>query len=234
MTRHYLCLVVLAVAGLGGGCGLISSDVTNFDLTLPDKKFTVDTGSWQVDQAAANLYLMSPCTTSTACNSAVAQACRMGCTGTCSAQSTCDLTLDVSLFQPIDLLTEKPELKSINDQPVIKVAIDSVTYEVTANNLNIDTPEITIYVAPSTVMKPTDPMARPIGTIAAIKAGTTTSSPQDMIYTATGKADLIAIMSTYKMPFNIIAGSSLTVSSGQLVPKGKLDSVIHIKGHAGL
>ena len=34
---------------LAAGCGLISSDVTNFDLMLPDKKFTIDASGWQVD-----------------------------------------------------------------------------------------------------------------------------------------------------------------------------------------
>ena len=32
------------------GCGLIDSDVTNFDLTLLDKQFSVDAAGWQVDQ----------------------------------------------------------------------------------------------------------------------------------------------------------------------------------------
>lgn len=227
-------LGVVALVATLAGCGLISSDVTNFDLTLPDKKFTVDTGSWQVDQNAANLYLMTSCSSSQVCNSAVTQACKMGCAGTCSAQNKCDLTLQVSLFQPVDLLTEKPELKSINDQPVIKVAIDSVTYEVTFNNLNVDTPEFTVYIAPSTVMNPMDPMAKAIGTIPKVLAGTTTTAPQDMVYTSTGKADLIAIMSTYKTPFNVMVGAALTVSAGQMVPMGKIDSVVHIKAHAGL
>jgi len=232
--KRSLPLGLVVLAATLAGCGLISSDVTNFDLTLPDKKFTVDTGSWQVDSNAAKLYLMSSCTSSQTCNTAVQQACRMGCTGSCSAQSMCDLTLQVSLFQAVDLLTEKPELKSINDQPVIKVTIDSVTYEVTANSLNVDTPVFTVYVAPMNVTNPSDPMATAIGTIPAVKAGTTTMGPQAIMFTASGKADLVSIMSTYKTPFNVMVGSSITVSNGQMVPMGKLDSVVHIKAHAGI
>jgi hypothetical protein len=41
-------------------------------------------------------------------------------------------------------------------------------------------------------------------------------------------------MSTFKTPFNILVGSSLLVTAGQPVPMGKLDAVVHIKGHAGL
>lgn len=215
-------------------CGLISSDVTNFDLTLPDKKFTIDTGRWQVDQAAANLYLMQSCTTSTTCSSAVQLACKMGCSGSCSPTYTCDLSLDVSMSQPVDLVMEKPELRSINDEPVIKVAIDSVTYEVTSNTLNVDTPELTVYVAPMSVTKPGDPMSEVIGTIAPVRAGQVTSSPLPIMFTADGKAKLVNIMSAFKTPFNVLIGSSVVVKSGQPVPMGKLDAVVHIKGHAGL
>jgi hypothetical protein len=224
---------LLALSGLAG-CGLISSDVTNFDLTLPDKKFTIDTGSWQIDQTAANLYLIQACTTSSTCSSQVQLACKTGCTGSCSTTHTCDLSLDVSLSQPVDLVMEKPELKSINDEPVIKVAIDSVTYEVKTNTLNVDTPEVTIYVAPTSVLKPSDSMAKAIGTIPPVPAGQVTTSPQPIMFTSTGKADLVNIMSTFKTPFNVLAGASILVSAGDPVPMGKLDAVVHIKGHAGL
>lgn len=226
------------VIGLSlASCGLISSDVTNFDLTLPDKKFTIDTASWQVDEMAANFYLMQSCATSPdVCSTAVEQACAMGCTGTCNAAKTCDLSLDVSLSQPVNLVMEKPELKSINDEPVIKVTIDSVTYEVTSNTLSVDTPEVTVYVAPMSVVNvdPTDPQIKAIGTIAPVPAGQVTSSPQPIMFTSEGRAELVNIMSSFKTPFNVLVGSTLVVTSGQPVPTGRLDAVVHIKGHAGL
>jgi hypothetical protein len=235
MIPSYLRLGSGLLAGLLlTSCSLISSDVTNFDLTLPDKKFSIDTAGWQVDSNAANLYLAQSCTTSTMCNAAVTLACKMGCSGSCSSTHTCDLSLDVSLSQPVDLVMEKPELKTINDEPVIKVTIDSVTYEVTNNTLNVDTPQVNVYVAPMSVIKPTDPMAKMIGTIAPVLAHQTTTSPQPIMFTPTGKADLVNIMSTFKTPFNVLVGSSLLVHSGQPVPAGKLDAVVHIKGHAGL
>jgi hypothetical protein len=219
------------------GCGLISSDVTNFDLTLPDKNFTVDATKWQIDQQQADAVLMTNCSSQpTVCASAAMQACgMMGCSGSCNTTSqTCDLSLDVGLYQPIDLLTEKPELKSINDEPVIKVTIDSVTYEVTGNTLNVPTPEMTIYVAPKSVMTPKDPMAKVIGTIPAVPAGQTTTKPEMIAFTANGKAELVNIMSTFKTPFNVLVGATLVIHAGTPVPTGKLDAVVHIKGHAGL
>jgi hypothetical protein len=239
MIHPYLRYVRVTCGALAGlvlaGCGLISSDVTNFDLTLPDKNFTIDTGRWQVDQTAADMVLVMPCSSSTMCTSAVQAACPMGCTGTCNAVQKCDVSLDVSLSQPVNLLAEKPELKSINDQPVIKVTLDSVTYDVTSNSLNVDTPEITVYVAPMAIVKVShDDQIKAIGTIAPVPAGQITDKPHSLVFTATGKADLVNIMSTFKMPFNVLVGSSIVISAGQPVPAGKLEAVVHIKGHAGL
>jgi hypothetical protein len=245
MNHRYARLAIGVAAGCSlslalAGCGLISSDVTNFDLTLPDKKFSIDTAGWQIDQSKADVFTSQSCSSNAmVCSSAVQQACPMGgCSGSCNAAKTCDLSLDVSVVQKVDLVTEKPELKSINDEPVIKVTIDSVTYDVIANTLNVDTPPITIYVAPISVVKvdPKDPQVKAIGTIAPVPAGTTTaaSGPKSIQFTTTGKADLVNIMSTFKTPFNILVGSSLLVTAGQPVPMGKLDAVVHIKGHAGL
>jgi hypothetical protein len=218
------------------GCGLISSDVTNFDLTLPDKNFTVDTSSWQIDQNQAKTFLMTSCANQPMlCSSAATQACMMGCSGTCNTTTKqCDLTLDVSLHQAINLVMEKPELQSINDEPVIKVTIDTVTYEVKTNSLNVATPPMTIFVAPISVTKPNDAAAKAIATVDPVPAGMVTDGPQPVTFTDTGKMELINIMSTYKIPFNVLVGSTLTVNAQTPVPTGKLDAIIHIKAHAGL
>lgn len=235
MTNLSMCLSTALLVATSG-CGLISSDVTNFDLTLPDKSFTVDATKWQIDQQQADAVLMTSCSSQpTVCASAAMQACATGCSGSCNATSqTCDLSLDVGLYQPIDLISEKPELKSINDEPVIKVTIDSVTYEVTANSLNVATPEMTVYVAPKSVMNPKDPMAKAIGTIGAMPAGQTTTKPEQIMFTANGKAELVNIMSTFKTPFNVLVGATIVIHAGTPVPSGKLDAVVHIKAHAGL
>src|SRR5712672_1003845 len=105
-----LCLNAhLAAAVLGGslvaGCGLISSDVTNFDLKLPDKKFTIDASGWQVDASKApfnNGMLASVPCNSPAC-SMVPQACSSDCTSTCdTVANSCMLSLDVSRPLKVD------------------------------------------------------------------------------------------------------------------------------------
>ena len=234
---NYLCLrTVVAVLGVAAssGCGLISSDVTNFDLTLPDKKFTIDASGWKVNQSDADQFMALSCASSSSvCNSAVTQACPMDCSGTCNAAKTCDLSLDISRAQKVDLVTEKPELKSINDEPVIKVTIDSVNYQVTSNSLNVATPELRVYVAPLSVTKSSDTQATLIGTIPAVPAGQVTNE-QPLMFTPMGKAELVNIMSSFKTPFNVLVGSSLLITAGQQVPMGKLESVVRIRGHAGL
>jgi hypothetical protein len=134
----------------------------------------------------------------------------------------------------VDLLREKPELQSINEEPVIKVTIDRVTYEVTSNTLNVATPEIGVYVGPMSVMDPKDPLAKKIGIIPMVSAGMTTPQPQKMMFTADGRANLTATMGNFKTPFNVIVGSTLSMTAGQPIPQGRLDAVIKIRAHAGL
>src|SRR5258706_6662219 len=211
-------LRVLLGLALVSGCGLISSDVTNFDLDLPSKTFSVDASGWQVSQMAADAYTGMTCDPSqstTVCQAAVQQACPMNCSALCDATAhKCDLNLDVAVHQGVDLLTEKPELKTINDQPIIHVTIDSLTYQVSANTLNVATPAMKVYVAPMTVVDPSDPMAKQIGTIDAVPAMTVVAA-KDMTYTDNGKQILMDTMGDFKNPFNVIVGATLMVQGNQ-------------------
>jgi hypothetical protein len=219
---------------LSAGCGLISSDVTNFNLDLPDKKFSIDTASWNVDQQMAMTVLNTPCSASSQCMQAAEAACAMDCSGTCNMQSRCSINLDVGLHTSVNLLMEKPELQQINDKSVIEVTIDDLTYVVDQNTLNVATPEMQIYVAPMTVMDPKDPMAKQIGTIPAVAPGMTITTAAKMMFTANGRANLTSTMGNFKTPFNIIVGSTLTMTAGMPVPSGRLDATIKVRAHAGI
>lgn len=230
----HLRILGAVVAALASGCGLISSDVTNFNLDLPDKKFSIDTASWNVDQDTADMVLATPCSSSSQCMAAAESACAMDCSGTCNAEMRCTINLDVGLHTRVDLLAEKPELQQINDKAVIDVTIDDVTYLVEQNTLNVATPEIAVFVAPMSVMDPTDPLAKRIGTIAPVAAGMTTETAQKMMFTADGRANLVSVMGNYKTPFNIIVGSTLTMTAGSPIPQGRLDATIKVRAHAGI
>jgi hypothetical protein len=235
MLMSYLryCASVLAIA-TGAGCGLINSNVTNFDLQ-DDKSFTIDASSWMVDSAKAQVYLGTSCDAApTVCSSAAQQACAMNCSGTCDMTShTCDLALAVTVYQLVDLQNDNSGLAQIKNEPVIKVMIDSVTYDVAPNTLNVPTPPLTVFVAPMSVTTTNDPNAKAIGTIAAVPA-MGTGSAMSMAYTDTGQQDLVDIMSNYKNPFNVIVGGTLTVRAGDPIPTGSLTSAVHIHAHANL
>lgn len=236
----------LAAAALGlslaTGCGLISSDVTNFDLMLPDKKFTIDASGWQVDTTMSpglfdngQLKAMQ-CNSAPPmlCSSAVHKVCSSNCSGSCNTSTdSCELSLDVSRLLPVNLLMEQPDLMTINDQPVIKVSIDSVTYEVPSNSLNVDMPAVDVYVAPTSALGPSDAGVQLIGTIPPV-AKMMTFGPQPLMFTPTGKAALVNIMSMFKTPFNVLVASELVIRAGQALPMGKLDAIVKIRGHAGL
>lgn len=236
---HATLAAALAVAAAGlAGCGLIDSDVTQFDLGLPDKQFTVDASSWELSNPEQ--LLMHACAASPdPCPALAEQACRPGqCVAACnvptgSAMGTCDLTVFVSLYQRIDLLAEKPELQQINDEPVIDVEIDDIHYEVTANTFNVATPQMGVWAAPSTVMAPGDPGSKRVGTVPPVAAGATLPRTA-MTFDADGKANLKSFMGAYRTPFNIVVGSGITLHQGDPVPQGAMTVKVSIRAHAGL
>jgi len=228
-----LVLVAALVAPLAS-CGLVDPNITNFDLALPDKTFTIDADNWGLTNGEQ--LTSTPCSPSPdPCAAAAAMACADGaCIGQCNATSlTCDLTLFVSLYTGVDLLTEKPELSTIQDEPVLDVTIDAITYTVTENTLNVDTPEMKVYVAPMAVTRAGDPLAREIGSVPSIAAGTTMNEAS-VVLSPTGKAALAEFMGDFKTPFNIVVGSSLLVQNGDSIPAGRMVVRVGVKAHAGL
>jgi hypothetical protein len=215
------------------GCGLIDSDITNFDLSLPDRSFTINTEQWNVDSSTTT-FPDIPCSADMdICAEAVTAYCAADrCTGVC-ASDLCEMTFQVSLWRDVDLYSEKPELQTIDNQPLVNVTIDNVHYQVTENTLNFDTPELVLYVAPKTVMNPSDPQARRIGVIPTVPAGSQ-SGAQDILVTPDGEVDLKAFMRDYRTPFNIIIGSEVTVQAGDPMPIGRIIADVGVEAHAGI
>lgn len=226
-------LILVATSALAG-CSIVSNDVADVPIDLPDRMFTVDTQSWQIGDGHALSYLATSCDAKPGvCDAAAQLACNAGCSGTCDDDThTCDLSLAVSLYQAIDVGKEQPNVATVGDAAAVQIRIDHVTYEVTANSLDLDTPSLVVYLAPSSVTAP-GPMAKMIATIAPVGHGQTTTA-HDLAFTATGQADLSAAMSSYSTPFNIIIGSTLVLRAGDAAPTGKLDTRLHIAAHAGL
>jgi hypothetical protein len=217
-----LCLIAL------GGCGLIDADVTNFDLTLPSKTYSLDTTQYA---GASQIPKLSCAMNENACATAAKAACEPGaCEGVCEPAKTCKLIIHVAKWKTIDLLAEKPELADIKDN--VDVTIDAVKYRVHDNSLNVETPEFAIYVAPMTVMTPTVDAKR-IGTIPPVPAGTDVG-PADVQTGKDGLSLLAARMGDFRTPFNIIVAADLVVGAGTPIPTGKLTADINVKAHAGI
>lgn len=226
--------VALLAGVLSTGCGLVDPDITNFDLQIQDKMFTVDTEQWEL-QDVDRLTEM-PCDGSPGvCAVAAEQACSEGqCFGRCSTETqTCELQVIVTLWQMVDTDAENPELETVSDQPVIDVVIDSIAYQVVTNTLNVETPTFTIYAAPSTIMSPGDPEARAVGTITPVPPATLVPET-DVVITGDGRDVLSDFMGDYMNPFNIIVGAEVIVGMGDEVPTGELSAVVRVRAYAGL
>jgi hypothetical protein len=231
-----LCRCLSRTAGLAvlvgalGACGLIDPDVTELDLTLPEKTFQIDTEQWNLDRAG-DVVGVSCATMPDSCATAAENLCEKGeCVGACGANDQCELTLRVAKVRAVDLQTEKPDLAEIQDS-VLDVTIDAIRYEVTDNTLNIATPPFTLYVAPQTVMTPQG--ADPIGTVPPVAAATTVGRT-DVELTGTGRAAVEQRMADFRTPFNIIVGTEIVVRAGEPVPAGKLTAKVTVAAHAGL
>lgn len=238
MVRPFLVAVLGTTLALtlasGSGCGLVDPDITHFDLALPDKTFTIDADTWSLQNA--DQLVNQTCTTSPdPCAAAAQAACAEGtCIAQCNASTlTCDLTLFISLYTPVDLINEKPELKTIEDEPIIEVTIDAITYQVMENTLNVDTPELKVYAAPSTVMRAGDPLSREIGSVPPITAGQRVNETA-VTLSPMGRSILADFMGEFKTPFNIIVGSNLVVTQGDPVPTGRMVVKVAVKAHAGV
>src|SRR5690349_16035474 len=113
-ARSALRIAVLALLP-GVACGLVDSDIARFDLTLPRKPFNLDTADWMLNIQGQSMPAIA-CPPAE-CASAAADLCGEGtCTAECSAESTCDLLVNVAISQTFDLALESPELDAVDDQ----------------------------------------------------------------------------------------------------------------------
>jgi hypothetical protein len=225
---------LLCLAGLlaGAGCGLIDSDVADVDLSLPERTVTVDTADWELADSE-EVPAVDCAGMEEICGEAMAEVCAADdvCSGACGGD-TCEINVAVALWQRFHLAVDKPELDSIDDQPLVSVTIDRIYYSIPENTFNVTSPPLTVYVAPDSVMSPSDPQAEEIGTIAPVPAMTMPEG--DLELTPDGQNILSERMKDYQTPFNLIVGADVLIQAGDPVPTGRLVAVVKVDAHAGL
>lgn len=233
MTKMYAFFLAALAALALTGCGLVSTDVADFDLSMPERSFTIDSAQWGLTSDAT--FPAVDCSTpgSNVCSAAVMAACNSStCFGSCDG-TNCQATVLVALWRDVNLYEEKPELKSINDQPLLDVTIDRMQYDVAENTMNVQMPEFTMYVAPMAVMSPGDPQAEPIGSITSLSPGATLIDAEVNL-TPEGRASLRQFMGDYKTTFNIIVAAEVVIQAGDPVPSGRIEAKLRVDAHAGI
>jgi hypothetical protein len=224
-------LGVLAALLPTAACGLVKSDGADFNLDISDKIFSIDASSWQVNNDNAAAFLAIPCGAQSLCEDAASHACQNTgtCGGTCGGNNTCELALSIDLWRVVDLPQDQPKLSSLTTSS-FDITLDGISYEVLANSLNVLTPALTVYVAPVSVIAAAG--AVEIGTIDPVSPGATTAAPHELEFVSGGRDALVGALQAYQTPFNVIVAASITVGSGDTLPDGVLDAVIHLDAHA--
>lgn len=223
-------LSLALLAALGGACGLISSDVTDFQLDLPEKQFTVDTADWE-------LSVMGDTFPAVSCAADCAALASMTCVDTCSADcdgTNCQVHVPISIRQMFNLAIESPELQTIDEQAAISVTVDAIAFRIDEDTMNVATPPLAVYMAPIDVITIEDMRAQQVGTILPIAPGTPMGTTGQVDLTTAGREVLAAYMEDFRTPFNVIVAATVDIRAGDPVPMGRLSGVVTVDAHAGL
>lgn len=234
MRRVLFAIMAALAVSPAASCGLISSDITDFDLAIPKKTFSVDTAQWMISSSVSMSGMVPsiPCPPAD-CAAAATMFCDNGaCTAECVADMTCTAHVPISIRQMFDLATEVDELKTIDEQAVISVTVETIAFEINTNTLNMATPQLTVYMAPQAVTDPSDMRAEPIGIILPIQPLFVGVGQVDL--TATGRNSMERFMADFRTPFNIIVAGTADMAAGDPVPQGALAGSVTVTAHAGL
>jgi hypothetical protein len=223
----YLPLLAL---GTLGACGLISPDVTDFQLRFPQHNFQIDTNDWQL--GVAGTIPSIPCVPpGTECSSLCATTAQGRCTAECSSGGFCEGQVTISLTNDYNLATEAPEYAEIASRPVVSVTVDDLWFQITQNTLNVPTPALGLYVGPVSITSASDPLAKLVGTIPPIPSRFTGRVTVD--FGANGKATLKQYMDDFHTPFRMIVTGAVSIEPGP-APMGQLTGYVQATAHAGL
>jgi hypothetical protein len=227
MRRVASASLLVPLLAVGAGCGLISSDVVEIRFNLPPRMYSFTSGAFSVppgltqDIPCGDGQLITDCCHPPAgipgpdCSTT-----QLTCEANDSGANVCTVTATLSQSQMMNLGQEVSQLHSFTGLVTIK--INRITYQVTANTLDITVPDVELFLAPSGVTDPSDPSAKKFGTLPAIPAGTTPSG--DVVLEPSSTQVLASFTSNIQAPFMFIAATTVKASHA---PNGGVDITIN-------
>ncbi len=225
-------LRTVCLAGLVGlaGC-VIDSKVDEVNLDLPERRVIVNTADWELTDEGT-----MPSIECSAKSDLCAEHVEMWCGAEeiCGAecrQDTCEVNVLVALWNTIDLTVEQAALAQLEGRPLQTVTIDEVAFTVSENTLDVDSPVLTVSVAPTGVMSVGGGGAQPVGRIPSLPAGSTIDD-ESIELTPGGRMLLADRMRDYQTPFNLVVGSTVVLRAGDPVPSGRLVADLKVSAHA--
>ena len=225
-------LRTVCLAGLVGlaGC-VIDSKVDEVDLDLPERRVIVDTADWELT-SQGTMPSVECAAEPDLCAEHVEMWC--GAEEICDAecrQDACEVKVLVALWNTIDLTVEQADLAQLEGRPLQTVTIDEVAFTVSENTLNVDSPALTVSVAPTGVMSVGGGGAQAVGIIPSLAPGSTIDD-ESIELTTGGRMVLANRMRDYQTPFNLIVGSTVLLRAGDAVPSGRLVADLRVRAHA--
>ena len=215
----FACGAAIAVAG---GCGLISSNVFDFNLAFPKQEFAVNTASWGLP-ATGNVPT-APCTMTSQC-----QVLTRNVTPNpmvCGGSGSCEAHVDITATVPYNLSTSN-EFAQVASKPLVTVRIDKIQYEVVEDTLTFATTPVNLYIATANVTDPASAMQ--FASIPALAVGTK-PGVYDVKLTAMGEQIIMDTVKNYKVPFNILVKTAepIVFKGGDPVPQGSLHVIVEV------
>ncbi|HET6281700.1 MAG TPA: hypothetical protein VFH73_12060 [Polyangia bacterium] len=236
----YISLLVVSVLSfcfMGSGCGLISSDIASVSFDLPSKSYSFDTnnGMWKLPMGmfpaipcGDGQLIMDCCNPPDPLPKPNCAATPLTCEG---APSVCTLRFPVSVVQSMDLKKEVPALATFSNQSIIKVTISQIRYTFDST-MNVDLPEVELFLAPDGVTAADDPSAQKFGTVPVTPA---MMSGQAQVVLEMTAATIFAERSQHLgTPFNFIATTTVVVPSGTTIPSGGVNLTVTGRAKASL
>ena len=227
-------LVVASVLALGlSACGLISSDVTETNFDLPQRMYSFDASTFNAPPGIASEVpcgvppVVDCCNPTPPLPAPDCTATPLTCEQNENGMNVCTATVTVSQGSMVNLGEEVQQLAPYTG--FVDIKIKRIGYSVTTNTLNVDLPDVILYLAPEGITNPADPNAVKFGTLPAILAGTTVTG--DVILEPNAGQVFSMFTQNIRAPFNFIAATTVRVTRS---PTGKIDMTISGKLAASL